>query len=193
MGQEDAVDNRRYTRELFEGKDVVVGRDIVNFLKVEGVGVQVYTRFEGNKKTRVIVDREPGVEDFVVREKDESEKKLLGIVVPTGRREREFVFLSAEEEGFVFEVDERGGKNYDSEVTTIFNLRNWERFTDYFNFASSSHIFDARRILTESKNPQEYEQLVLAAVQKERQRIADQKEKRKTVRDSLFHKLFGGE
>lgn len=189
------TEGRNLTREIFEGRDVVRGKEIVELLKAEGLGVQVLCHYDNNKKTRFLIDREIGEEDYTVRQQDESETKLLGIVLPSARTNDEFVFLSGEEEGFVFKCGEKRTHDYNPEENQSLDLRNWGRFRDYFNMAADRVESEMRMkvLLTESRNSQEYENIVVDAVSKERNRIMQQKEKRANVRESLFRKLFGGD
>jgi len=194
MGENyENVDPRRFARELFEGADITVGRELVNLLKSEGVGIQVRSRGDNNRKMKIIVDREAGEEDFTFRQVDESENKLLGIVFPTGRKDNEFVFVSGDEEGFVFDAGKRRMNDFDSSVS-IMQLGNWDRFTDYVSMVSASDSdYRITKTLREGKNSDQFAEIAYNAITKERQRVIDTKTKMADVRKGLFKKLFGGE
>lgn len=173
-------------KEAFQGKDVVRGGELVNNLLYENVGIPVYSMNFQEKRTKFLVDREIGEEDFTVRQKEERDHKLLGLIIPS-QDKNEFVYLGVEEGGFVFSVDERRSVEFHKDTTTSFSL-SWERFGDY---VANNVLQSAKTILREESDPSRFMEIVVNAVQKERERTQQIKEKRTSVREDLIKKLFG--
>ena len=89
-------------REIFEGKGAVLGKELVEKLVTEEIGVGIYYTPTENKTTRFMIDREPGEEDFMVRQKETRERHLLGITFPVVGTEDEYAFLGITEGSFIF-------------------------------------------------------------------------------------------
>lgn len=177
--------------EAFRGRDVVRGGEIVNNLLSEGVGIPVNSMNFEEKKTRFMVDREVGEEDFVVRRREERNSKLLGLLLPA-QDKNEFVYLGVEEGGFVFRTSDDRSVEFHKDTTTSFDL-NWKRFGDYLSNSISTRILgSAKIILKEENDPAHFMEIVVGSVQKERERMQEVKEKRANVREDLMKRLFGG-
>ena len=188
------VDPSRLARDMFLGPDVSIGREILGLLESEGIGVQVRSRKSNESKKSVMIDRHPGEEDFTVREKDLTENRLLGIVFPVADGAGEFIFISADEEGFIFKVGESRVEDYDPKTKTTFQLERWTRFGEYVS--NANHIakaYDMVITLREGEKSKEFEEVAVSAVSRERQRIIDNKTKRAETRNSLYKRLFGGD
>lgn len=183
---------REFTRRLFSGEDVVVGQEIVDFLKSEGLGVEIVkSPNKNNLKTRVIVDRNPGEEDFTVRQQTENNRPTLGIVLPTGRKDNEFVYVSVLEEGFVFTTDDERAKKFDPSEQIDYSIGLTMTFSQCFNLVMRS-VKD-QKIVHEGKNPETYVAIVVEAVKKERERVLRNKASRSVARNNIFKNLFGGD
>lgn len=188
------VDPSRLARDVFLGPDISVGREILGLLESEGIGVQVRSRKSNERKKSVMFDRYPGEEDFTVREKDLTENRLLGIVFPVAGSASEFVFISADEEGFVFKAGESRAKDSDPKTKTTFQLEGWARFGEFVSSSASlSKAHDLNITLREGEKSKEFEEVAVSAVSRERQRIIDNKNKRAETRNSLYKRLFGSD
>ena len=178
--------------EAFKGKDVARGGEFVNNLLYEGIGLPVYDVDLTEKKMRFMVDREVGEEDFTVRQKEEQNRKLLGLIIPTESK-NEFVYLGINEGGFCFWVsDDRVAKLHKDTANSL--TLNWRRFGDYISSSITSRVMkDKRLTLKEEDDPSRFMEVVVSAVQKERERMQSVREKRASVREDLIKKLFGGQ
>lgn len=67
MLDENPLANKPSAQEIFEGKDVASGKELVELLLSDGVGLPVFYEPKGNQKTHFAIDREVGEEDFTVR------------------------------------------------------------------------------------------------------------------------------
>lgn len=144
------------------------------------------------KRTKFLVDRQVGEEDFTVRQKEERDHKLLGLIVPS-QDKNEFVYLGVEEGGFVFRVSDEKSTEFHKDTSTSFSL-NWERFGDYITNNVMARIEGSTKIiLREESDPARFMEIVVNSVQKERERTQQIKEKRTSVREDLMKKLFGGQ
>lgn len=178
-------------QEAFQGKDVVRGEKIVNNLLYEGVGMPVYSMNLMEKKTKFLVDREVGEEDFTLRQKEERDHRLLGLLIPT-QDKNEYVYLGVQEGGFVFRVPDDRIAEFHKDTSTSFDL-NWDRFGDYINQRLMGIGDSTKVILKEEGDPTRFMEVVVSSVQKERERMQQVKEKRANVREDLMRKLFGGQ
>ena len=168
-----------------------MGREIVNLLAAEGVGVPVYTRRKGESRINVKIDREPGQEDFSVRQQAEDNRRLLGIILPVNQTERKFVFVSGDEEGFVFVASSRRATDFNPEEVSVLDLAGWNKFCDFFKMANTPEGSEGMKIVfREGRQSENFEEVVFKAVQAERQRLLEAKRKMGEVRKSLFEKLF---
>ena len=84
MGEgEENKEHKPSIEEVFGGKDVSLGKEIVEKLQAEEVGLPVYRIFPQEQKTSYLVDRKPGDDDMTVRKKTETPRTLLGIILST--------------------------------------------------------------------------------------------------------------
>ncbi len=175
--------------EAFKGKDVVQGGELVDKLLSENVGIPVYKRNLEEKKTKFLVDRQPGEEDFTIREKNEQRTRLLGIIIPSGAK-NEFVYLGINEGSFVFKANDTRGTEFHPDTASSFKI-SWEKFGDLL----ASYIRDGTPdnyclTLKEEDDPNCFMETVVSAVQKERERLQSIRGKRAVVRAELLKKLF---
>lgn len=176
--------------EAFQGKDVARGRELVDKLLYEGVGLPVYDQNFSDTKVKVLVDRKPGEEDYTVRHKEENDRRLMGLVLPTESK-NEFVYLGVNEGGFVFWAADDRVNDFNPDTSTSFEI-NWRRFGDYVNSSVlPRELEDVRLILKEEDGPARFMEVVTSAVQRQRERMQSVREKRATVREDLLKKLFG--
>lgn len=176
--------------EAFKGKDVARGGELVNNLLYENIGLPVYDVDLTEKKTKFMVDREVGEEDFTVRQKEERNRKLLGLIIPTESK-NEFVYLGINEGSFCFWVSDDRVTEFHKDTASSLTL-NWRRFGDYISSSVASRVMkDERLTLKEEDDPSRFMEVVVGAVQKERERMQSVREKRADVRENLIKKLFG--
>lgn len=154
------------------------------------MGIPVYKINPQEKRTKFLVDRTVGEEDFTVRQREERDKKLLGLIVPA-QDKNEFVYLGVEEGGFVFQVSDEKSSEFHKDTAMSFSLA-WERFGDYITNNVMGRIEGSTKmILREENDPARFMEIVVNSVQKERERALQIKEKRANVREDLMKRLFG--
>lgn len=179
-------------KEAFQGGDVARGGELVDNLLYENVGIPVYKINPREKRTKFLVDREVGEEDFTVRQKEENDHKLLGLIVPS-QDKNEFVYLGVEEGGFVFRASDNRAADFHKDTTTSFSLA-WERFGDFITNNIMAKIESQTEIiLREENDPDRFMEIVVNSVKSERERSSEIKAKRTTVREDLLRKLFGSQ
>ncbi len=189
--QEPGEQNKPNWQEIFKGKDVVRGEEIVNNLLSEGVGIPVYTRNLNDKKVSLMVDKQVGEQDVTFRQKEERNDRLLGLLIPTAEK-NEFVYLGIEEGGFVFRTDDRRASEFHKDTASSFLTYNRQRFGEWVSFlVQSGYKQDTKVILKEEDDPSRFMEVVVSAVAKEREKMQQVKEKRAGIRDDLMKKLFG--
>jgi hypothetical protein len=155
------------------------------------VGTPVYTRSLKDKKTSLLVDKQIGEEDVTIRQKEETNDRLLGLLIPTTEK-NEFVYLGIEEGGFVFRTDDRHASEFHKDTAGSFITFDTQRFIEWVSILV--HVFgkeDTKVILKEESDPSRFMELVVSAVQKEREKMQQIRETRSVVRDDLMKKLFG--
>lgn len=178
--------------EAFKGKDVVRGGEMVNNLLYENVGIPVYTRSLKDKKVSLLVDKQVGEEDMTIRQKEESNDRLLGLLIPTTEK-NEFVYLGIEEGGFVFHTgSDRQASEFHKDTASSFITFDRQRFGEWISFlVQAGYREDTKVILKEENDPNRFMEMVVLAVQKEREKMQQVREKRANVREDLMRKLFG--
>lgn len=186
---DQAEQSRPSWEEAFKGRDVVRGGELVNNLLYEGVGLPVYDKNLAEKKTRFLIDREIGEEDFSVRRKEENDRRLLGLIIPTETK-NEFVFLGVGEGSFTFWVADHSLSNFHKDSSTSLEL-NWRRFGDYASSVQDVPEPWVRKVLKEEDDPSRFMEVVVSSVEKERERMQSIREKRADVREDLMKRLFG--
>jgi len=186
MNDEGHPEEKPSFEEIVAGKDVALGKEIVEHLRSEDIGLSIFKRTATESKKRITYDRKPGEEDFSVREKQEVPSTLLGIVVPT-ENEGEFVYFGIAEQGFVFNT------NYDV-LLTDFNPdinQAWYRGADKFIEALSRTYYHHINItLKEDDNPEEFNKVFTASVERRREKVRQVKMRRAETRTKLERGLF---
>ena len=166
------------------------GGELVDKLLSESIGVPVYERRLGDRKTKVLVDRHPGEEDVTIRQKDEQDRRLLGLIVPTESK-NEFVYLGVNEGGFVFWASDDKVGDFHPDTALSYAL-NYKRFGDYAATSISTKVLkDLRLTFREEDDPNRFMEMVVSAVHKERERLQSVRGRRAVVRGELLKKLFG--
>lgn len=179
-------------KEAFQGKDVVGGETLVDNLLYEGVGTPVYYRNLREKKVQFLIDKNVGEEDVTIRQKEEQNNKLIGLLISTSDK-NEFVFLGINEGGFVFRTGERKASEFHKDTASSFTMFGSPRFTDYVSFLVQMGYppKETSVILKEEDDPSRFSEVVLTSVKNERERMQLNREKRANVREDLLKKLFG--
>lgn len=197
MPEENVPVDKPSVQEIFEGKDVAKGKELVELLLSDGVGVPVFYKPHGNQKTLFAIDREVGEEDFTVRQKTEIEKHLLGIVMPVPNSQNEYAYLGIKESGFVFSIVgkpeevERKKRYVDPALSQSLNL-GWTRFVDYISSVGNSGVIGGYNIgLTEHSDPEGFAKIVSETVTARRQEQEQVRATRVKVRGNLIDSLFG--
>ncbi|KKQ85957.1 MAG: hypothetical protein UT08_C0003G0120 [Candidatus Woesebacteria bacterium GW2011_GWB1_38_8] len=132
----DGETSKPSMEEIFGGKDVFLGKEMVDNLIAEEVGLPVYRYTINERKTNFIVDRKPGEDDFTVREKSEVPQQLQGLILPTGNQD-EFVFFGIQEPGFVFKCrDALSSERFDPQKRTSYK-HSRDRFSGLVSDISS--------------------------------------------------------
>lgn len=182
-------------REIFEGKGAVLGKELVEKLVAEEIGVGIYYTPTENKTTRFMIDREPGEEDFMVRQKETRERHLLGIAFPVAGTEDEYAFIGITEGSFIFQAI----GHYKDSAKIEFNPLtskgfsfNWSRFIDYVSYAGVRTNDGYKVSLHEHQNPESFVKIVMESVEAKRKELESIKSKREDVRNQLLKGLFGG-
>ena len=183
--------------EIFSGKDVVIGRELVELLIADEVGVPVYYHNYQNldKKINVMVDREVGNEDYSVRQKEENHDQLLGIIIPTADAKDQFIYIGIMEDDFVFQA----GSDLQAEFNSESNVRytfGWQRFGDriaqHENDSTTPERYKLEILFKAHEDSQRFDTKVLEAVEKRRQIHEAIRKSRTEIRQNLKDKLFGG-
>lgn len=179
--------------EIFYGKDVVLGKEIVEMLLAEEVCVPVYRLQDENKKIRFLIDREVGEvgkEDFTVRQQQEEQRELLGVVVPTVDSENEFIFLGIREDSFVFTAGKEIVNNYKPDKASSFTFK-WDRFGDFVNSEMGiGDEYEHKVSFREHDNSQKFTNMVVAAVEFRRKLQKTVRKAREEVRRDLKDRLY---
>lgn len=184
-------------QEIFEGRDVISGKELVELLLSDGVGLPVFYEPKDNKKTLFAIDREVGEEDFTVRQRTEIEKHLLGIVIPVPNSQNEYVYLGIKESGFVFSVV--GGLEGIERMERFLNPATaqslslgWTRFVDYVSFVGKGIGGDGgyKITLTETGASEGFVKIVSDAVTARRQEQEQMRIVRGRARGELLDSLF---
>jgi len=184
MDSETSDKERPSFEEMFGGKDVALGKEIVENLQAEGLGVPVYQKNYNERKTSIIVDRKPGEEDRAVREKTESPKTLLGIILPTAN-DNEYIYFGIQEEGLVLKPTSSATEDsFSPRTSSIINVFE-ERFSESILSTMYSEI-----ILREDDKPNEFNQALFSAVDSQREDVKRRKDARADSRRKLKGVLF---
>ena len=180
-------------REIFEGKGAVLGKELVEKLVAEEIGVGIYYTPAENKTTRFMIDREPGEEDFMVRQKETRERHLLGIAFPVVGTENEYAFLGITEGSFIFQAIGyyKTKTEFNPQTSKGFSF-NWSRFVDYLSFAGIGANDGYKISLHEHQNPESFVKIVMESVAAKRKELESIKSEREDVRGKLLKGLFGG-
>lgn len=198
MLDEKPFANKPSAQEIFEGKDVTSGKELVELLLSDGVGLPVFYEPKDNQKTLFAIDREVGEEDFTVRQRTEIEKHLLGVVIPVPNSQNEYIYLGIKESGFVFSVVgdpnsiERMERHINPATAQSLSL-GWTRFVDYVSFVGKGIGGDGgyKITLTETGASEEFVKKVSETVTARRQEQEQMRTVRDRVRDQLLSRLFG--
>lgn len=157
------------------------------------MGIPVYTRNLNDKKVSLLVDKQVGEQDITFRQKEESNDRLLGLLVPTTEK-NEFVYLGIEEGGLVFHTNDRQASEFHKDTASSFITFNRQRFGEWVSFLiQSGYKQETKIVLKEESDPSRFMEVIVSAVQKERERMQQVREKRANVREDLMKKLFGGQ
>lgn len=182
--------------EIFKGKDVVLGKELVELLLAEEVGVPVYYHNYNSleKKVNVMADREVGEEDFTIRQKEEENNQLLGIVIPSADSKNEFIYLGIHEGDFLFHAGERHHAELNPETSSQHTI-SWRRFADRIA-QSDSYIFSDDKyrleiLFREYEDPQKFIAKVEAAVEVRRKLQSTIRKSREEIRQDLRDRLYG--
>ena len=187
MNDEAHPEEKPSFEEIVAGKDVALGKEIVERLRSEDIGISIFKQTYTESTTKITYDRKPGQENFSVRKKQEVPSTLLGIVVPT-ENEGEFVYFGIAEQGFVFNT------NYDI-LLTDFNPdinQVWYRSDDKF-IESLSRVYSyyINITLREDENSEEFNKVFTASVERRREKVQQVKMRRAETRTKLERGLFG--
>jgi hypothetical protein len=159
--------------EIMEGKDVS-----------EGIVVPVYYFEPGERRTKVLVDRKVGEEDYSVRQKLVREGTLLGAIVPA--EQGEYVYIGIREPGFIIKVeDSRFADWYSLDRNSSYDI-NDPRFRQSISGRTFGEV-----TMTEDDNPEEFNRRVVAAVESARAKEKKNKAQRVESRNKLKQGLFG--
>jgi len=177
-------------REIFEGKDTVVGEKLVEMVIAEEIGVPVYQVNFRNKKINLLSDRKPGENDITFRQKEEFEEKLIGTILPVANTQNEYIFLGIREGGIVFAINDDFHKKYwgpkfDRLTSARFDCDDSFQKT-ILNVSSGTKV-----TFVEHQSPQAFIKIAIESVEAKRQVLKAIKEKRSETRKELLAKLYG--
>lgn len=141
-----------------------------------------------------MVDREVGEEDFTLRQKEEENNQLLGIVIPSPDSKNEFIYLGIQEGDFVFHAGERHHAELNPETSSQYTT-GWQRFCDRIA-QGDSHLFGDNKykleiLFREYEDPQKFIAKVEAAVEARRKIQSAVRKSRREIRQDLRHRLYG--
>jgi hypothetical protein len=185
MGDEETQESKPSMEEIFGGKDMSIGRELVEKLKFEEVGLPVYYRDPNVEKTEYGVDQQPGDRDLKVRKRDEKPHLLQGIIIPS-TNENEYIYFGIHEEGFAF----KQGK---ATHVGIFDSRGMTSFPNMFTRFSEYATIHLDVTLREDDNPQEFNQVITSAIETQREEVRKRKAARAESRSNLKQALYGSE
>lgn len=173
--------------EIVAGKDVALGKEIVESLMSEDIGVSIYNESLSKSKTKVSIDRKPGEDDYQVRESREAPRILVGFAVPT-ENEGEFIYFGIEEQGLVFNTKRESIRTeFNPEINrthSIFRDRLIESFSEiYPEYVNIT--------LKEDDSPEEFNKVFVASIERERDKVKRKKASRSESRKNLKQGLFG--
>jgi hypothetical protein len=177
--------------EIFGGKDVALGKEIVGMLIAEEVGIPVYFRSYGNKKTHFMIDREIGEENYTVRQKENVDRELIGVIIPCAGSKQEFIYLGIYEDDFVFTAGSKHQITFNPETNTSYE-GGYKRFSDRVsqNFNLGNEKYNLNIAFREHERPDEFVKKVEEAVEAERAKQQAIKKSREEIRRGLKNRLF---
>jgi hypothetical protein len=188
MNDQEHLKEKPSFEEIVAGKDVALGKEIVENLKSEDIGVSIIKTVYTEKKTKIDINRKVGEENFSVRERHEFPSTLLGIVVPT-ENEGEYIYFGIEEQGFVFNTEyKRFRADLNPEINSV-KIVGQDKFIEAL--AERDVIFEAKVTLKEDENGEEYNRIFAASVERERDKVKRKKVRRTETRKNLKQGLFG--
>lgn len=178
--------------EIFSGKDVILGKEIVGMLIAEEVGVPMYARSYVNKKTHFMIDREVGEEDFTVSQREDVDRELIGIAIPCAGSKQEFVYLGIYEDDFVFTAGSKYQIDFNPETNTSYEFA-WNRFSDFISqrLSFTDEKYDLNIVFREHDRPDEFMRKVEEAVEAGRTKQQAVKKSREEIRRGLKDRLYG--
>lgn len=182
--------------EVLHGKDVVLGKEVVELLLAEEIGVPIYYHDYNSldRKVNVMVDREIGEEDFTLRQKEVNDNQLLGIVIPSADSPNEYIYLGIQEGDFVFYAGERHQAGLNPETSSQHSI-GWKRYIDRIG-QHDNHLFGDEKYrlevtLREHEDPEKFMTKVEAAVEKRRKLQNTIRKSRGEIRQDLRDRLYG--
>ena len=188
MEDEKHSDKKPSFEEIMGGKDVALGKEIVEQLRSEDVGVTIYKKVYSEEKTKIDVNRKAGEEDYSIKKTTDFPSTLLGIVIPT-ENEGEFVYIGIQEQGFVFNTEsESRREDYNPEINNSYDTDS-DKFIE--SITSLKLLYKTNVVLREDENPEEFNKVFAASVEKGREKMKRKKAIRTESRKKLMKGLFG--
>lgn len=174
---------------LLGEEDVSLGRELVDNLRREEIGVAVYLDNKPYKKSIIIQNQLDTAK--LSEEIQEGDKQLLGLIVPTDK-ENQFAFLGISENSLILTLNKYWDKfnDFKGNNGTFLNLKEFwvNNFGTLITDASDRKMVTVD--ITDREQPEEFHRIFMDSVKRERQKIQEVKAKRAELRKKILQELY---